>query len=114
MVSVPNLEPNDSDPELLIGSRYGKPYNIHSNQVGFGEAYLIYGHQGRRITGTHLLNSVGNPLLPGVIFPGIRNSRSTPTSTRNGPRAWPTSRSCRIWTVTDCPSSCSPSRGPSR
>jgi hypothetical protein len=76
MVRVPDLSGNGRN-ELLIASRFGKPYKVNEANIGFGEAYMIYGGQGTggRLTGTRSLNSVGatgTGSLSGLVFPGIR------------------------------------------
>ncbi len=70
MAAVPDLD-GDGNGELIVVSRYGKPFLIQNNGVGFGEAYLIYGESGR-IRGTRQLNSVGRGGLDGLVFAGIR------------------------------------------
>lgn len=75
MSEVPSLD-GDGRSELLVVSRFGKPYNAFAptTGVGFGEAYLFYG-SGQRLSGTKPLNSAGAS-VPGLIFPGIRTPRN--------------------------------------
>jgi hypothetical protein len=74
--TVPDLNGDGSD-ELIIVSRFGKPYFIETDGVGFGEAYMIYGSSGR-LSGVQKLNAVGRPGdIPGLVFPGIRNPLNT-------------------------------------
>lgn len=82
MTGVPDVD-GDGDDELLIVSRYGKPYIINNNiGVGFGEAYMIYGNGGRnvgsnpdlRLKRAQTLNAVGRGSIAGLSFPGIRVS----------------------------------------
>ena len=74
---VPDVNADGRD-ELIIGSRYGKPYLIQNDGVGFGEAYMVYGNQ-NRIIGKKKLNQVGVPggnNLQGLIFTGLRTPRA--------------------------------------
>ena len=72
MATVPDLN-GDGNDELIIVSRFGKPYFIETDGVGFGEAYMIYGESGR-LSGIQKLNAVGKPgNISGLVFPGIRN-----------------------------------------
>lgn len=70
MAAVPDLD-GDGNGELIVVSRYGKPFLIQDNGIGFGEAYLVYGESGR-ISGIRELNSVGRGGLDGLVFAGIR------------------------------------------
>ncbi len=72
VTGVPDLD-NDGADELVVVSRFGKPFIINDQGVGFGEAYTIYGGQGTsgRLTGEVSLNSVGGN-LQGLTMPGIR------------------------------------------
>ncbi len=82
MVSVPDLD-GDGDSELIIGARFGKPNLNFFEGTGWGEAYMIYGGGGLRLTGAQALNSVGSiddPSqggIPGVTFRGIRVPQNT-------------------------------------
>ncbi|HUU97921.1 MAG TPA: hypothetical protein VM487_19465 [Phycisphaerae bacterium] len=73
--SVPDLTGDGRD-ELVIVSRFGKPYIIETQGVGFGEAYLVYGGAGR-LHGAQKLNSVGGGSISGLNFSGIRNPLNT-------------------------------------
>ena len=74
--TVPDLN-GDGNDELIIVSRFGKPYFIETDGVGFGEAYMIYGSSGR-LSGVQKLNAVGRPgSISGLVFPGIRNPMNT-------------------------------------
>ncbi|MBU0640660.1 MAG: integrin alpha [Planctomycetes bacterium] len=69
---VPDLNDDGKD-EVLITSRFGKPYKIDlGDGVGFGEGYLIYGD---RLTGAQTLSAVGG-LLDGMVFNGIRAAQT--------------------------------------
>lgn len=57
--------------ELLIASRFGKPFLVNTEGIGWGEAYLIYG-AAQRLRGVWQLNSVGRGAIPGLALPGIR------------------------------------------
>jgi hypothetical protein len=73
MAGIPDLTA-DGKSELLIASRFGKPQNIATEGIGWGEAYMIYGGSSR-LRGVSQLNSVGrgaSPTIPGLAFPGIR------------------------------------------
>ncbi|GAF98754.1 unnamed protein product, partial [marine sediment metagenome] len=70
MTNVPDLD-GDGNDELIIVSRFGKPFNQAKNNVGFGEAYLIFG-QAIRLRGELPLNSVGGGSIEGLLLPGIR------------------------------------------
>ncbi len=70
MTNVPDMDGDGSD-ELIIVSRFGKPFNQAKNNVGFGEAYLIFG-QATRLRGELPLNSVGSGNIEGLLLPGIR------------------------------------------
>ena len=72
MAAVPDID-GDGDDELIVVSRFGKPYVIERDGVGFGEAYLIYGNRQARLRGIQRLNSVGLGNVPGLVFAGIRN-----------------------------------------
>ncbi len=70
MVGVPDID-GDNDDEFVIVSRFGKPYAVSHNGVGFGEAYMIYGSP-QGLTGVEdSLNTVGTD-IPGLPFAGIR------------------------------------------
>jgi FG-GAP repeat len=65
--------------ELVIASRYGKPFFINPSGVGPGESYIIYGRSvANRVTGEFNLNSVGIPSnidsdrLTGVAVTGVQ------------------------------------------
>jgi len=75
MASVPDLN-GDRRAELLIASRFGKPYIVNTEGVGWGEAYLIYGSS-TRLRDVWQLNSVGRGPIPGLVFPGIRAPMGT-------------------------------------
>jgi len=79
MAKVPDLNGDGVD-ELMVVSRFGKPYNVSASGVGFGEAYLIYGTSSR-LRGKLALNAVGSALLPGLTMPGIRTPLSNVTWT---------------------------------
>ncbi len=81
IAAVPDLN-EDGYGELIIGARFGKAFNIQHQGVGFGEAYMIYGSDGR-LHGVKALNAVGkgpeagNPNgITGLKFPGIRTPRN--------------------------------------
>jgi len=88
LARVPDLD-DDGDDELLIGSRFGEPYLINQQGIGFGEAYLIMGRNGdnnrpdtpdTRLKGVKTLNAVGASGasgIPGVTLPGIRMPMNT-------------------------------------
>jgi hypothetical protein len=64
--------------DLLIGSRYGKPFFDNPSGVGPGEAYVIYGGSGgQRLSGRNFLNSVGTSMLRGVTLTGVRTINET-------------------------------------
>ncbi|MEW6249516.1 MAG: FG-GAP repeat protein [Planctomycetota bacterium] len=73
---VPSVN-GDNSREILIGARYGKPSIINDSGVGFGEAYLVYGTPGAKLTGAFSLNSVGTGNLSGLAFRGIRRPLNT-------------------------------------
>ncbi len=66
---LPDIDGDGVD-EILLASRFGKPFIINDQGIGFGEAYMIYG--GARLNGTITLNSVGRGNVEGLVFPGIR------------------------------------------
>jgi hypothetical protein len=70
MASVPDLN-GDGKAELLVASRFGKPYIVNTDGVGWGEAYMIYGSS-TRLRDKWQLNSVGRGPIPGLVFPGLR------------------------------------------
>ncbi len=70
LAAVPDLT-GDGQSELLIASRFGKPYTVNTEGVGWGEAYLVYGSSSR-LRGVRQLNSIGRGAVPGLAFPGIR------------------------------------------
>ena len=63
--------------ELVAVSRFGKPYGVGPSGIGYGEAYLIFGSQGR-IRGQQPLNATGDGNLLGIVFPGIRVPTQVP------------------------------------
>jgi len=76
ITGLPDID-GDGDDEIVVASRYGKPYIINNQGIGFGEAYLIYGGEnagrpGLRLRGVHSLNAVGRGNVAGLAFPGIR------------------------------------------
>jgi hypothetical protein len=75
MAGVPDIT-GDGKSELLIASRFGKPFLVNSEGIGWGEAYMIYG-SGSRLRGISQLNSVGRGSIPGLTFPGIRAPMDT-------------------------------------
>ncbi len=75
LTGVPDID-GDGDDEMIIVSRFGKPYNITTNPsgtnpVGFGEAYMVYGSSST-LRGIHPLNAVGSGNVSGLAFAGIR------------------------------------------
>jgi hypothetical protein len=85
MTALPDID-GDGDDEVVIVSRFAKPYNITTapgtNGVGFGESYMIYG-RGQRYRGIRPLNAVGGGNISGLAFAGIRtpiNADATPNA----------------------------------
>lgn len=70
MAAVPDID-GDGNDELVVVSRFGKPFFIEKDGVGFGEAYMIYGDS-NRLRGENQLNSVGRGGVDGLVFTGIR------------------------------------------
>ncbi len=61
----------DGVDDFLVVARYAKPQFINPSGVGIGEAYLIAG-SATRPTGRRNLNATSSPLMPGVVFRGVR------------------------------------------
>ena len=70
MTTVPDLD-DDGAGEFAIVSRFGKPYGIQTDGIGFGEAYLLYG-AADRLNGEIPLSGTGGANLEGIVMPGIR------------------------------------------
>jgi hypothetical protein len=90
MASVPDLTGDGAD-ELVVISRFGKPYNAFApnNAVGFGEAYLVYGRSDEgRLSGEYALNSTGSSSLPGLLFAGIRTPNNVSGGGNNESLGW--------------------------
>ncbi len=70
MAGVPDVS-GDGKGELLLASRFGKPFLVNTEGIGWGEAYLVYGSD-NRLRDVSQLNSVGRGRIPGLALPGIR------------------------------------------
>ncbi len=81
--TVPDVNGDGRD-ELIIGSRFGKPYLIENSGVGFGEAYMFYG-SAQRLRGIRRLNSAGTQ-IPGLIFSGVRTPKNVGGSQNSSTR----------------------------
>jgi hypothetical protein len=62
----------DTVDDMVIVAEFAKPNNYLDPLTGKGpgEAYLIYGAAAGRLDGTYSLNSIGTPLLPGLLITG--------------------------------------------
>jgi FG-GAP repeat len=76
---------NDGSDEIIVGSRFGKPFFLANQGIGLGEAYMIYGgarkNRIRNLNEVGAVDSTGEPLLEGITFTGIRTSDAAPTAT---------------------------------
>ncbi|MFQ5806790.1 MAG: hypothetical protein ACE5I3_10110 [Phycisphaerae bacterium] len=70
MTGIPDID-GDGDDELIIVSRFGKPFQISDNGVGFGEAYMVYGSAQGLSGAEEPLNTVGTNIA-GLPLAGIR------------------------------------------
>ncbi|MCK4342753.1 MAG: FG-GAP repeat protein [Phycisphaerae bacterium] len=75
MDSIPDLN-SDGMAEVIIVSRFGKPYLASTDGIGFGEAYLLYGGA-TRLRDIVALNTVGQGNVSGLTLPGIRAPLAT-------------------------------------
>lgn len=72
IASVPDLNA-DGAAEMIISSRFGKPYIVNSQGIGWGEAFLLYGNSARFRDVIELnRNVIGPGSLKGLAFAGIR------------------------------------------
>ncbi len=65
-----DLTGDDDIDDFLVVARYGKPEFNNPQGIGIGEAYLVKGSDSRRV-GKFNLNTIGTPLLPGLVFTGV-------------------------------------------
>lgn len=68
MQKVSDLNGDGLD-EFLVTARFGKPYNVSNDGVGFGEAYMWYG-TADRLRDIYALNAAAQQ--GGLVLPGIR------------------------------------------